>query len=933
MSSMSSRSWSVFRAGVILAVILFSTGAAFSVEPPRLVADLNTLPVNGSAFPPLHDYFASGMAELRGVLYFAAADPMHGQELWQSDGTPGGTRLVRDIHPGPSGSSLQALTVHQGRLYFFADDGVWGSELWSSDGTREGTRLVRNVCPGSCLGGYRGLIASAGDRLYFTAGSYAFRELWRTDGTREGTRRVDNPCSECFSFFDGGLTGLPNGRVLYTGYRPDAGQEIWMSDGTPEGTVSLDLAPGADSSYPGGFIVVGKRAFFWASNGGSADLWVSDGTVAGTRIVRRNSPRPGYDSGPVLWEGSLYYANEMGELWRTDAASGSTVRLAKFEAGPDPQVSPYRPVRLTPLPDRLLFISGDSARGMGIWQTRGTRQTTGLLKDPAPSSDLPALAGLHRAGDRAFFIVRTVSGTIDLWTSDGTARGTRRVTTLCNDGWCFSDDRRDFLGARDLSFFIVRSTLVGNELWRSDGSARGTFLLRDIHKGAGSAVLGEIAALDGHALFGALTTSPGAGPAVLWSSDGTAAGTGLVDSEAPWPQDFVRQGDHLYFTGALPWSSGEPFFLRRQGLWRTDGTPSGTERLADGLFDLDLLTVDEDLLFLGARDDESTSAGTGVELWRSDGTPGGTRQVLDLDQQWVTGDNTSPPTLMPGSSDPGPLVRLGPVLLYATDDGLSGRELWATDGTAEGTRKVRDINVQDRSEGIYFEPGSSEPGSLVRRGGAVLFAADDGLSGRELWMSDGTEAGTRRLRDLRPGSDSSSPHDLVELGGVMYFFASAGGSGEALWRTDGTEAGTVQVKSLARQGLPSWGRDLTPAGSRLFFVADNEAIGPELHVTDGTLAGTRLVRQIRAGANGSYPQSFTVADGVLFFAADDGAHGLEPWRSDGTAAGTYSLGDLAPGQAASAPSAFTDAGSLLFFAADDGVHGRELWTTPLTDAQ
>jgi ELWxxDGT repeat protein len=516
--------------------------------------------------------------------------------------------------------------------------------------------------------------------------------------------------------------------------------------------------------------------------------------------------------------------------------------------------------------------------------------------------------------------------------TNGRTAGTRRVATLCRTaGECVAPGRHDLLAAGGLAFFPVHSKSVGSELWRSNGTAAGTFQVRDIHSGPGASLLGDIAALDGRAVFGALTDSPSNGPATLWSSDGTAAGTVQVHGGATWPQDFVRQGDHLYFSGALPLTLySEPYFFVRQGLWRTDGTLSGTTPLTNDLFDLDLLGLDGGLLYLGARD-RNVIDGTGVELWQSDGTPGGTRQVADVDQQpeEVLG---SPSYVIAGSSHPGPPVRLGADLLFAADDGLTGRELWATNGTAAGTRKVRDINQQDHDDGFYFTPGESSPDFLVRLGGKVLFAADDGLSGRELWMSDGTEAGTRRLRDLRPGAEGSAPHDLVELGGAVYFFASAAGTGEALWRTDGTEAGTVQVKSLARQGLPSWGRDLTLAGSRFFFVADNEAIGSELHVSDGTLAGTRLVRQIRAGVNGSYPQAFKVVDGVLLFAADDGAHGLEPWRSDGTAAGTRPLGDLAPGQAASAPSMFTDAGSMLFFAADDGVHGRELWTIPLADA-
>jgi ELWxxDGT repeat protein len=778
-------------------------------------------------------------------------------------------------------------------------------------------------------------MVSAGTQLFFTAGAFFDEALWRSDGTRAGTRRVVEPCPECSSQIQRSLTPLADGRVFFTARSLQNGVELWVSDGTPAGTRSLDIFPGVQGSSPESLIALGNRLLFWTYDFPSSryDLRVSDGTLAGTQVVQANLLVPSFESGPVVWKGAVYFANNFGEFWRTDGTPGGTILLRTFETiqnGP-PYFTSSSPTRLTPLRNDLLFIAADPARGLALWRTRGTPETTRPLRDPVPGPESPDLAGLQSVGNRAFFFARRAEGPFDLWVSDGRTAGTRQVITLCHTAAeCLSPDRYDLASAGGLAFFAVHSKIVGSELWRSDGSAQGTFQVRDISSGAGSSVLGDIAALEDRALFAALTTSPFAGPATLWSSDGTAAGTVSVHDEAPWPQDFLRQGDHLYFSGALPRSISAPFSLQRQGLWRTDGTPAGTEHLASNLFDLDLLALDGDLLYLGARDDQFLAGGTGVELWQSDGTQGGTRQVVDIDQQGevVIG---SPSYLAPGSSHPGPLVRLGAALLLAADDGLTGRELWATDGTEAGTREVRNINPQylgDDSSGD-IRPAGSDPDFLVRLGGVVLFTADDGLTGRELWVTDGTEAGTRQLRDLRPGAEGSQPHDLVAFGGAVYFFASAGGPGEALWRTDGTAAGTVQVRNLSRQGLPSWGRALTLAGNRLFFVADNEAIGSELHVSDGTQAGTRLVRQIRAGANGSYPQSFTAVDGVLVFAADDGAHGLEPWRSDGTAAGTRRLGDLAPGQAAAAPTAFTAAGGLLFFAADDGVHGRELWTMEL----
>ena len=118
MSSKPSRSRDRLRAGLFLAAFLVPLCAALAAEP-RMVADLNTQPVNSSALPFPDDFTGPPRAELGRILYFAATDPMHGQELWRSDGTTEGTRLVRDIRPGRLGSNLKNLTAHQGRLYFF----------------------------------------------------------------------------------------------------------------------------------------------------------------------------------------------------------------------------------------------------------------------------------------------------------------------------------------------------------------------------------------------------------------------------------------------------------------------------------------------------------------------------------------------------------------------------------------------------------------------------------------------------------------------------------------------------------------------------------------------------------------------------------------------------------------------------------------------
>src|SRR5262245_51947037 len=85
---------------------------------------------------------------------------------------------------------------------------------------------------------------------------------------------------------------------------------------------------------------------------------------------------------------------------------------------------------------------------------------------------------------------------------------------------------------------------------------------------------------------------------------------------------------------------------------------------------------------------------------------------------------------------------------------------------------------------LAADTDGSNPLDLVNVGGTLYFAADDGIGGRELYKSNGTAGGTTLVKDIRPGPEGSAPSDLVNVNGTLYFAADDGVRGRELWKSD-----------------------------------------------------------------------------------------------------------------------------------------------------
>ncbi len=432
----------------------------------------------------------------------------------------------------------------------------------------------------------------------------------------------------------------------------------------------------------------------------------------------------------------------------------------------------------------------------------------------------------------------------------------------------------------------------GRVLWRSDGTPEGTRPLVDTCPGCTDAV--EPFARIGDRLF-FLGYEPGAVRKSLWSTDGTAA---------------VRLTGPLS-TGGWVAAQGLLYFVADGGIWRSDGTPEGT-RLAVASSGSQLTAFQGRIWFVRGR-----------SLWRSDG------KVWKFARKpRILGGVGRHLVFAAGSelwSTDGILARDLGVLdavvqggrLWFVAETRRGQELWVSDGKAAQrlTRFSRKQAFFAPSEAMYLGlPRSSSDGRFV-------FAAHDGVHGPELWVSDGTYAGTRLLRDLCPGPCAGIEALGLAHGGNLYFTGNDGILGRELWSTDGHRVDLVRdVCPGPCDGNPG---SLIVMGDRVLFAADDGVTGMELWTADGRLSDFEPQVPWVSLHGASLP-------GAFLFGADDGEHGLELWATDGT--GTRLVGDLDDSdRGGSFPSGLRALGDTVLFFADDGVHGYELWKSDGTN--
>lgn len=350
---------------------------------------------------------------------------------------------------------------------------------------------------------------------------------------------------------------------------------------------------------------VNDKLLFFANDGTNPEdyeLWASDGTEAGTMLIKDINP----------------------------GANGSILDNSYW----GPQFTDRMPVVFN---DELYFLAYDFAHGMEIWKTDGTEAGTELLKDinigPQgffdPEFNYPYFTELD---GELFFAANDGSHGFELWKTDGTDAGTIMVKDISADN-VYGSNPEHLINFNGTLIFTARDDVYGYEIYKSDGTTAGTMIIKDIVPGINGAMNNgyagsidpQFTVIDNYLYFTGRIDETLPVLYYLYRTDGTAAGTITLNNTLQNVTGFTNLNDNCYFYAF----DGDYY---NSAFWKSDGTPGGTEIIEtedeiQAMFtSRSIYNKNGSLYFYG-----NAEGFTKYGLCKSDGTTAGTSMIYDLE--------------------------------------------------------------------------------------------------------------------------------------------------------------------------------------------------------------------------------------------------------------------------------------------------------------
>ncbi|HEY7025008.1 MAG TPA: ELWxxDGT repeat protein [Candidatus Limnocylindrales bacterium] len=435
---------------VVTLIVIWQTSTVSAAGPPSIVRDINA---SGNSNP-------ASLTAVGTTLFFTADDGIHGTELWKSDGTAAGTKMVKNIRPYGNSSNPADLVNVNGTLFFTAVDGKHGRELWKSDGTSAGTVLVKDInTHGKNSYGGNGIAVytsvAVGSRLFFLthSGGVWGTTLYVSDGTAAGTYWLEAPSAATHEWLDNPpepdhVADTLGGRFYYVAENDAGKEEIWVSDGTVSGTHRAAGSPQADhlSFLP----IHGQSLYFvtYTDDQSNVRLWKTNGTASGTKALTSSGALANVPIEATYMNNRLFFADGAGgALWKTDGTASGTKKIINRQAQ-----------YVTAAGGHLYFSAYVDGTGDYLWLSDGSSSGTNPL---VSFIDYPA-SRITAVGNRVcFHVYNWDTDTWRLWQSDGTKVGTyssgEYVNAAATDGPSVS------IGSR--YFYVADDGSHGVELW------------------------------------------------------------------------------------------------------------------------------------------------------------------------------------------------------------------------------------------------------------------------------------------------------------------------------------------------------------------------------------------------------------------------------------------------------------------------------------
>lgn len=631
------------------------------------------------------DYRLYFRGSINGVVYFHLYESStRDYHLWKSDGTESGTlEIGEDIRINSE------MVKFKDKLAFIGTGG-----LFLVDGETE-----KNIK-------YTTDFAVTDSFIYFPASNSNFgKSLWRTDGTDEGTiELVEINEKSYYDFKD--LYAVGN-QLFFIAETDSFGSEIWTSNGTPEGTFMLfDGTPGQDDSYSSSdemfyATINGKVIFSGFNEKYGKELWISDGTIEGTSILKDINPRTQdiyYFSEPIEYNGAEYFITDSG-LWKTNGNPESTILIKEFDYARG----------LNKFKDKFYFSGRNENTGITLFVSDGTTEGTKQFL-PSDSIEAPYVYlsnNQPKTEELMFFVADDRVYGSELWVTDGTIDGTRMVKDIAegeNNSIGGFYQSYDYALLNNTLYFSAGDEISGGELWKSNGTEEGTQLVSDINP-FGNSSCDYFTVFKNEVYF---VADDGTAGEEIWKTDGTTEGTIMVaeinpgedDGVSNWP--LTPNGEWLYFAGYNSETGSE--------LWKTDGTEEGTSIVKNIYTEYNNFVRNSsprNIISFGEKIILTARDSLGYHIYTSDGTEEGTVAFFDL-EPYIQSE----------------IIIAGDQILFAAKRGEYGFEVWRADTSLSEIYRMSDITIGSRG---------SDPRLLNFINGKLYFTAISDEHGRELW--------------------------------------------------------------------------------------------------------------------------------------------------------------------------------------------------------